>query len=83
LNAPEPATGNEDGINGDNSVGDSPEDQHAQVARSGMPPQGGMPASYGMTPDQAMQYQQYLQQQNAGGYAMPPQARMPTHPQHQ
>ncbi|KAF1991635.1 SRF-type transcription factor [Aulographum hederae CBS 113979] len=81
LNAPEPSTGNENGIDGENA-GESPEDQHAQVARAGMPVQGGVPPGYGMTPEQAMQYQSYLQQQQPGAYQMP-QGRMPAHPQHQ
>jgi len=85
LNAPEPVTGNENGVDGEGGV-DSPEDNpHAQAGRPGIPPQGGMPPSYQMTPEQAMQYQNYLaqQQQAAGSYPMPPQQRMPTHPQHQ
>jgi pheromone receptor transcription factor len=87
LNAPEPAAGNENGIDGESTV-DSPEDNaHAQVqsARGTMAPQGQMPASY-MTPEQAMQYQTYLaqqqqQQQGAGQYpGMPQQPRMPHNP---
>lgn len=66
---------------------DSPEDNaHAQVAgRPGMPAAGMPQQPYGMTHEQAMQYQSYLQQQQqaAGSYPMPPQGRMPGHPQHQ
>ncbi|QDS70437.1 hypothetical protein FKW77_009723 [Venturia effusa] len=87
LNAPEPATGNENGVDGESQI-DSPEDNtHAQIPRAGgMAPQGMAPQqqSYmtGMTPEQSMQYQNYLAQQNqaAGQYpGMPPQ-RMPSHP---
>jgi len=84
LNAPEPPTGNENGIDGDPPV-DSPEDHaQAQVPRPSMP-QGGMPPQYGgITPEQAMQYQTYLQQQQQGapGYPLPPGARMPPHNPH-
>jgi len=86
LNAPEPTTGNENGIDGESAVDSPEENAHAQVPRQGMPPQTGMPPAYGgMTAEQAMQYQNYLaqQQQGAGQYpGMPPQARMPPHPQH-
>jgi MADS-box transcription factor len=91
LNAPEPASGNENGVDGESQI-DSPEDNaHAQIPRAGMPPQAGMPQQPygGMTPEQAMQYQNYLAQQNqaAGQYpGMPPQVaqRMASHPgQHQ
>lgn len=87
LNAPEPATADANGVDADNGV-ESPEDNaHAQMptGQPRMPPQPGMPTAY-MTPDQHLQYQQYLQQQQqqaAGQYPMPPQGRMPTHPQHQ
>ena len=83
LNAPEPADGN--GVEGVESTVDSPDDQHATtVASTGaMPPRNsGMPPNaYAMTPDQqqAMQYQAYLQQQQAaqqGAYPMPPQQQM-------
>jgi len=71
LNAPEPATGNENGIDDNNQV-DSPDDNsHAQVPRGGMAPQGGLPYGGGnmgnnqaLTPEQAMQYQNYLQGQS-------------------
>jgi pheromone receptor transcription factor len=85
LNAPEPTTGNENGIDGESAV-ESPEDHaQAQVPRPGIPQQPGMAPNY-MTPEQAMQYQTYLQQQQqpaAPGYPLPPGPRMPTHPQHQ
>ncbi|KAF2202088.1 SRF-TF-domain-containing protein [Delitschia confertaspora ATCC 74209] len=84
LNAPEPSSGDANGIDGDNPV-DSPEDNHAQVP-AGQPRignAGGMPATY-MTPDQAMQYQSYLQhQQVPGQYPGMPQGGMPRHPGHQ
>lgn len=79
LNAPEPADAN--GVDGENAV-DSPEEPHnaAPPMPQGMAP--GMPRNpqgQYLTADQqqAMQYQAYLQQQQAasqGGYAMPPQA---------
>ncbi|KAH9827972.1 MADS box transcription factor Mcm1 [Teratosphaeria destructans] len=85
LNAPEPADSN--GVDGESAV-DSPEEQHAAAPPmpQQMPPQQGMrnPAPgqpYGMTADQqqALQYQAYLQQQQAaqqGAYPMPPQQGM-------
>jgi len=85
LNAPEPATGDANGVDGDNPV-DSPEEAHAQVpaGQPRMPTAPGMPPAYGMTPEQALHYQNYLQQQQTGQYPpMPPQGRMSTHPQHQ
>lgn len=87
MNAPEPATGDANGVDGDNPV-DSPEDNHAQVPAGqprGMPGNGGMPPAY-MTPEAALHYQSYLQQQQqaSGQYpGMPPQGGMPRHPGHQ
>jgi pheromone receptor transcription factor len=86
LNAPEPPSGNENGIDGESTV-DSPEDNaHAQVqaARGGMAPQPqqGLPNNY-MTAEQAQQYQSYLaqQQQIQGSYpGMPQGPPMPRHP---
>ncbi|KAI4215543.1 MAG: hypothetical protein LQ351_002012 [Letrouitia transgressa] len=83
LNAPEPAAGGENGVDGESNV-DSPEDvNHAQIPapQANMPRGGAMPQHY-ITPEQQQQiaYQQYMQQQqqNVGGsYPMPPQARMP------
>ncbi len=82
LNAPEPAPGNENGIDGESNV-DSPEDvNHAQIPapQASMPRGGGgqMPQQHYMTPEQQQQmaYQQYMhtQQQGVGGqYPMPPQ----------
>lgn len=87
LNAPEPASGDANGVDGDNPV-DSPEENHAQVP-SGQPRgmnAGSMPPSY-MTPEAAMHYQSYLQQQQqqaTGQYpGMPTQGGMPRHPAHQ
>jgi pheromone receptor transcription factor len=83
LNAPEPASGDANGVDGDNPV-DSPEDNHAQVPSSQprMPGNAGMPPAY-MTPEQALHYQTYLQQQQqaTNQYPMPPQGGMPRHPQ--
>ncbi|QIX00695.1 hypothetical protein AMS68_006212 [Peltaster fructicola] len=79
LNAPEPADAN--GVDGESAV-DSPEEQHntapamPQAMGQGMP-RGPQAQAY-MTADQqqALQYQAYLQQQQAAGqgaYPMPPQ----------
>ncbi|KAF2281613.1 SRF-TF-domain-containing protein [Westerdykella ornata] len=87
LNAPEPASGDANGVEGDQPV-ESPEDAHPQVPPGqprGMPSNGGMPPAY-MTPEAALHYQSYLQQQSqqTGQYpGMPPQAQMPRHPGHQ
>lgn len=86
LNAPEPASGDANGVDGDSAV-DSPEDSHAQVPTNqprGMPGNGaGMPPAY-MTPEAALHYQSYLQQQQQSNqYPMPPQGGMPRHPGHQ
>ncbi|KAF7189736.1 Transcription factor of morphogenesis MCM1 [Pseudocercospora fuligena] len=84
LNAPEPADSN--GVDGDGSAVDSPEEQ--QAAPPPMPqsmPQQGMPRNQPQQPymtadqQQALQYQAYLQQQQAaqqGAYPMPPQQQM-------
>ena len=83
LNAPEPADSN--GVDGESAV-DSPEEQHSAPAPMppNMPPQAmprNQPAAPYMTADQqhALQYQAYLQQQQAaqqGAYPMPPQQQM-------
>ncbi|KAF2227187.1 SRF-type transcription factor (DNA-binding and dimerization domain)-domain-containing protein [Elsinoe ampelina] len=81
LNAPEPADAN--GVDGGDNAVDSPDDAHQNpAANAAMPPRGPPmpPQAYGMMPpdqQQAMQYQAYLQQQQAaqhGGYPMPAQA---------
>ncbi|KAK3073389.1 transcription factor of the MADS box [Teratosphaeriaceae sp. CCFEE 6253] len=82
LNAPEPADSN--GVDGE-STADSPEEQHIapppmpQAVSQNMRTQA--PAQPYMTADQqqAMQYQAYLQQQQAaqqGAYPIPPQSGM-------
>ncbi|KAL8968174.1 MAG: hypothetical protein Q9183_002587 [Haloplaca sp. 2 TL-2023] len=86
LNAPEPPTGGENGVDGESNV-ESPEEVHnAQIPapQANMPRGGGIPQHY-MTPEQQQQmaYQQYMQQQQqnvSGQYPIPPQ-RMPN--QHQ
>lgn len=87
LNAPEPAPGTENGVDGE-SAADSPEEvSHPQIpAPQATMPRGnpGMHPNY-ITPEQQQQiaYQQYMQQQQqqqqsvGGQYPMPPQARMP------
>ncbi|KAM4065101.1 SRF-type transcription factor [Hirsutella rhossiliensis] len=92
LNAPEPAPGNENGVDGGDQV-ESPEDsagQHIppQGARPGMPQNPHMPGNYmpnmPMDPQQALAYQNYVQQRNQGyGSGMPPQAGMPPSTHHQ
>ncbi|ORY12344.1 SRF-type transcription factor (DNA-binding and dimerization domain)-domain-containing protein [Clohesyomyces aquaticus] len=86
LNAPEPASGDANGVDGDGPV-DSPEDNHPQVpaGRTGAMPQNtGMPPAY-MTPEAALHYQSYLQQQQQSNQypGMPPQGGMARHPGHQ
>lgn len=86
LNAPEPAPGAENGVDGE-SAADSPEEvTHPQIpAPQATMPRGnaGIHPNY-ITPEQQHQiaYQQYMQQQQqqqsvGGQYPMPPQARMP------
>ncbi|GJC97154.1 SRF-type transcription factor [Colletotrichum higginsianum] len=58
-----------------------------QAGRQGMPQNPHMPPNYmpnvGMDPSQALAYQNYVQQQRGGGYAMPPQSGLPQHTSHQ
>ncbi|KAI9831520.1 MAG: transcription factor of the MADS box [Phylliscum demangeonii] len=86
LNAPEPATGNENGVEPE-SAAESPDEashaslppQHPGMARAAPTMQ---PAYLTQEQQQHMAYQQYLaQQQQAarGSYPMPPQANMATH----
>ncbi|KYK59918.1 MADS box protein [Drechmeria coniospora] len=91
LNAPEPAPGGENGVDGDQV--ESPEEsagQHLppQGGRPGMPPNPHMPGSYmpnmPMDPQQALAYQNYVQQRNqAYGSGLPPQPGMPPNNHHQ
>ncbi|KAI9804977.1 MAG: transcription factor of the MADS box [Piccolia ochrophora] len=86
LNAPEPSTGNENGVDAESAV-DSPEEpSHSQLPQHSGMPRSGMQPNY-MTPEQqqqALAYQNYVQQQQAqaarGNYSMPPQAGMAQHP---
>lgn len=83
MNAPEPADSN--GVDGESAV-DSPEEQHAAAPPmpQAMPTQRmstQAPSQPYMTADQqqALQYQAYLQQQQAaqqGAYPIPPQQGM-------
>jgi len=81
LNAPEPSSGDANGVE-DNTV-DSPEDNHAQVPPGqprGMPPNNNaMPQAY-MTPEAALHYQSYLQQQQQSNQYPMAQQGMPRHP---
>ena len=80
LNAPEPASDNQNGVEGE-EAGNSPEDvAHVQPPQQppSMPRNGGIPAyGGGLTPEQQQQmmYQQYVSQQHgvAASYQMPPQ----------
>ncbi|KAI9823465.1 MAG: transcription factor of the MADS box [Thelocarpon impressellum] len=88
LNAPEPAAGGENGVEGE-AVVESPEEpghaplppQHATIARA-----GGMQPGYitEQQQRQAMAYQNYMAQQQQqvaqGNYPMPPQPGMAQHP---
>ncbi|KAL6710876.1 transcription factor of the MADS box [Coniothyrium glycines] len=82
LNAPEPSSGDANGVDQDNQV-DSPEDNHAQVPQGqprGMPPNNNaMPPAY-MTPEAALHYQSYLQQQQQSNQYPMAQQGMPRHP---
>ncbi|KAK7729858.1 transcription factor of the MADS box [Cytospora paraplurivora] len=90
LNAPEPSQSNENGVDDSNQV-ESPEEppnSHLQQQQQGrsipqnphMPP-GYMPNVGPIDPQSALAYQNYVQR--GGQYAMPPQAGMPQHAQHQ
>ncbi|KAK3693996.1 SRF-type transcription factor (DNA-binding and dimerization domain)-domain-containing protein [Podospora appendiculata] len=88
LNAPEPATGNENGVDDSNAV-DSPEEPPnthlpPQSNRSGIP-QGHLPPGYmpsvGMDAQQALAYSNYVQQQRSGQYM--PQSGLQQHSGHQ
>jgi pheromone receptor transcription factor len=82
LNAPEPSSGDANGVDADNSV-ESPEDNHAQVPTGqprGMPPNNNaIPQAY-MTPEAALHYQSYLQQQQQTNQYPMAQQGMPRHP---
>ncbi|KAK3196313.1 transcription factor of the MADS box [Lecanicillium sp. MT-2017a] len=88
LNAPEPASGNENGVEGDQV--DSPEEsgQHIppQGNRPGMPQNPHMPGNYmpnmPMDPQQALAYQNYVQRNQGYGSGMP-QAGMAPSSHHQ
>ncbi|KAM0474044.1 hypothetical protein ACHAPE_002661 [Trichoderma viride] len=91
LNAPEPATGSENGVDGGNEV-DSPEEPPSHLppqSRPGMPqnphmgPGGYMPPNMPMDPQQALAYQSYVQRNQAYGSGMPPQPGMPPSSHHQ
>jgi len=88
LNAPEPAGGNENGVDDQNAV-ESPEEpapQHLppQQGRPGIPQNAQMHPNYmPLEQQQALAYQNYVAQQQRGGYPMPPQAGMPQQHAHQ
>jgi pheromone receptor transcription factor len=82
LNAPEPSSGDANGVDADNQV-ESPEDNHPQVPTGqprGMPPtNNAIPQAY-MTPEAALHYQSYLQQQQQSNQYPMAQQGMPRHP---
>ncbi|KAI9836937.1 MAG: transcription factor of the MADS box [Sclerophora amabilis] len=89
LNAPEPPSGNENGVEGETAVESPEEPNHAQLPQQHSMPRStaNMQPNYGMTPEQqqqAMAYQSYMAQQQQqvprGNYPMPPQAGMSQHP---
>ncbi|KAI9755323.1 MAG: hypothetical protein M4579_004325 [Chaenotheca gracillima] len=88
LNAPEPPSGNENGVEGEPAVESPEEPHHPQIPPHQNMPRGtpNMQPNYGMTPEQqqqAMAYQSYMAQQQQvprGNYPMPPQAGMAQHP---
>jgi MADS-box transcription factor len=69
LNAPEPASSNDNGIDDNNQVESPDDNSHAQMPRNALPPQNNLPYGGGngmggqnnLTPEQAMQYGNYLQ----------------------
>ncbi|KAL7773663.1 hypothetical protein CFE70_003629 [Pyrenophora teres f. teres 0-1] len=77
LNAPEPSSGDANGV--DNDTVESPEDNHAQPR--GMPPNNNPMSQAYMTPEAALHYQSYLQQQQQQSNQYPmAQQGMPRHP---
>ncbi|TAQ88933.1 hypothetical protein B7494_g2730 [Chlorociboria aeruginascens] len=90
LNAPEPAGNGENGVDDQNPV-ESPEEptpQHIpQQSRPGIPQQAQqMHPSYmpqTLEQQQAIAYQNYVAQQQRGGYPMPTQAGIPQQHSHQ
>ncbi|RDA85444.1 hypothetical protein CP532_1021 [Ophiocordyceps camponoti-leonardi (nom. inval.)] len=93
LNAPEPAPGNENGVDGGDQV-ESPEESSGPHipppgSRPGMPqnphmPPGNYMPNMPIDPSQAMAYQNYVQHRSQGyGSGMPPQAGMPPASHHQ
>jgi pheromone receptor transcription factor len=93
LNAPEPSSGNENGVDDSNQV-DSPEEgpnphlapqpPRQQQQQQGIPQQNHMPANYmaGMPMD-PLGYGGYVQQARASGQYAVPQGGMPQHATHQ
>jgi MADS-box transcription factor len=89
LNAPEPAGGNENGVDDQNPV-ESPEEptpQHLppQQNRPGIPQQNPQmhPSYMPLEQQQAIAYQNYVAQQQRSGYPMPPQGGIPQQHSHQ
>jgi hypothetical protein len=83
LNAPEPPTTSENGIEQEQTV-DTSEDPSHQVAGRGGPIPTGMAGYPQITPEQAMQYTNYLRnpgQQATGSYPMGPGAHIQPHGQ--
>ncbi|KAM3560443.1 hypothetical protein MY1884_002137 [Beauveria asiatica] len=91
LNAPEPAAGGENGVDGPEG-GDSPEESASHIppptSRPGMPqnphmPPGNYMPNMPLEAQQAMAYQNYVQRNQAYGSGMPPQPGMAPSSHHQ
>lgn len=84
LNAPEAATGNENGVDPESPVEPVEEAAHQQLPpqHAGIPGAPGLPAQYMTAQQQHIAYQNYLASQQQGSrtqYPMPPQAGMNPH----
>ncbi len=90
LNAPEPAAGGENGVDGPEG-GESPEESGSHIppptSRPGMPQNPHMPGNYmpnmPLEAQQAMAYQNYVQRNQAYGSGMPQQPGMAPSSHHQ
>ncbi|KAJ6780760.1 hypothetical protein PWT90_11144 [Aphanocladium album] len=90
LNAPEPAAGGENGVDGGEG-GESPEESGSHIppptSRPGMPQNPHMPGNYmpnmPLDAQQAMAYQSYVQRNQAYGSGMPQQPGMAPSSHHQ
>lgn len=84
LNAPEPPTGNENGVDAESPVEPPEESAHQQLPpqHAGMAGAPALPPQYMTAQQQHIAYQNYLASQQQGSraqYPMPPQAGMNPH----